>query len=72
MAEPATPAYTTLRYEVADGIATMTLDRPEALNALIVASKQELLAAFERVAADRAVRAVVLTGAGRAFCSART
>ena len=32
----------------------MTLDRPEALNALIVASKQELLAAFERVAADRA------------------
>ena len=69
MAEPAAPAFATLRYEVADAIATITLDRPEALNALTVASKQELLAAFERVAGDRSVRAVVLTGAGRAFCS---
>ena len=69
MAEPAAAAYTTLRYEVADGIATMTLDRPEALNALTVASKQELFAALERVASDPSVRAVVLTGAGRAFCS---
>ena len=69
VAEPAAPAFATLRYEVADAIATITLDRPEALNALTVASKQELLAAFERVAADRSVRAVVLTGAGRAFCS---
>ena len=68
MAEPAAPAFATLRYEVADAIA-ITLDRPEALNALTVASKQELLAAFERVAADQSVRAVVLTGAGRAFCS---
>ena len=69
MAEPAAPAFATLRYEVADAIATITLDRPDALNALTVASKQELLAAFERVAADRSIRAVVLTGAGRAFCS---
>ena len=69
VAEPAAPAFATLRYEVADAIATITLDRPEALNALTVASKQELLAAFERVASDRSVRAVVLTGAGRAFCS---
>ncbi len=58
-----------LRYEVADGIATITLDRPDALNALTVAMKEALLAAFRSVARDRAVRAVVLTGAGRAFCA---
>jgi 2-(1,2-epoxy-1,2-dihydrophenyl)acetyl-CoA isomerase len=58
-----------LRYEVADAIATITLDRPEALNALTIPLKQELLAAFRAVARDRAVRAVVLTGAGRAFCA---
>ena len=58
-----------LRYEVADGIATITLDRPEALNALTVPMKEALLAAFRSVARDRAVRAVVLTGAGRAFCA---
>src|SRR6185503_7024929 len=69
VAEPAAPAFATLRYEVADAVATITLDRPEALNALTVASKRELLAAFERVAGDPSVRAVVLTGAGRAFCS---
>jgi 2-(1,2-epoxy-1,2-dihydrophenyl)acetyl-CoA isomerase len=58
-----------LRYEVADAIATITLDRPEALNALTVPLKTELLAAFRTVARDRGVRAVVLTGAGRAFCA---
>jgi 2-(1,2-epoxy-1,2-dihydrophenyl)acetyl-CoA isomerase len=60
---------TVLRYEVADAIATITLDRPEALNALTVPLKTELLAAFRSVARDRGVRAVVLTGAGRAFCA---
>ena len=69
MAEPAAPAFSTLRYNVADAVATITLDRPDALNALMVASKLELRAAFERVAGDASVRAVVLTGAGRAFCS---
>jgi 2-(1,2-epoxy-1,2-dihydrophenyl)acetyl-CoA isomerase len=63
------PSYTTLRYEVADAIATITLDRPDALNALTIPMKTELLAAFGAVARDRAVRAVVLTGAGRAFCA---
>jgi 2-(1,2-epoxy-1,2-dihydrophenyl)acetyl-CoA isomerase len=58
-----------LRVEVADGIATITLDRPEALNALTVEVKEALLAAFRSVARDRAVRAVVLTGTGRAFCA---
>jgi 2-(1,2-epoxy-1,2-dihydrophenyl)acetyl-CoA isomerase len=58
-----------LRLEIADAVATITLDRPDALNALTVPLKEELLAAFEAVAADSAVRAVVLTGAGRAFCA---
>ena len=58
-----------LRVEIADAVATITLDRPDALNALTIALKEELLAAFETVAADDAVRAVVLTGAGRAFCA---
>jgi len=68
-ADRASPSYTTLRYEVADAIATITLDRPESLNTLTVPLKVELLAAFRAVARDRSVRAVVLTGAGRAFCA---
>jgi 2-(1,2-epoxy-1,2-dihydrophenyl)acetyl-CoA isomerase len=64
----AAPSFTTLRYDVADAIATITLDRPDALNALTVPLKTELLAALRSVARDRSIRAVVLTGAGRAFC----
>jgi 2-(1,2-epoxy-1,2-dihydrophenyl)acetyl-CoA isomerase len=67
--DPAAPTYTTLRYEVADAIATITLDRPEALNALTVPMKTELLAALRAIARERGIRAVVLTGAGRAFCA---
>lgn len=67
--DPAIPSYATLRYEVADAIATITLDRPEALNALTIPMKIELLRALTAVARDRGVRAVVLTGAGRAFCA---
>jgi 2-(1,2-epoxy-1,2-dihydrophenyl)acetyl-CoA isomerase len=62
-------AFENLRYEVAERIATITLDRPEALNSLTVPLKQELLAALKAAARDRAVRAVVLTGTGRAFCA---
>jgi len=51
------------------GVGTITLNRPDALNALTVPMKQELLAAFRRVEHETAVRAVVLTGAGRAFCA---
>jgi 2-(1,2-epoxy-1,2-dihydrophenyl)acetyl-CoA isomerase len=65
----AAPASTCLRFEVADGVATITLDRPDALNALTVPLKTELLAAFRAVARDPGVRAVILTGAGRAFCA---
>ena len=58
-----------IRSEVDGGIATITLDRPEALNALTIPMKTELLAAFRAIGRDRSVRAVVLTGTGRAFCA---
>jgi 2-(1,2-epoxy-1,2-dihydrophenyl)acetyl-CoA isomerase len=58
-----------LRVEILDAIATVTLDRPEALNALTAALKRDLLEALRRIGRDRSVRAVVLTGAGRAFCA---
>jgi 2-(1,2-epoxy-1,2-dihydrophenyl)acetyl-CoA isomerase len=54
--------------EVADGVATVTFNRPEAMNSLDVATKEALLAALRQVADDPAVRCVVLTGTGRAFC----
>ena len=56
------------RYDVSDGVATITLDRPEAMNGLDVATKESLLAAVREAAGDEAVRCVVLTGSGRAFC----
>ena len=59
----------TVRVEVADGVATITLARPEALNALDRPMKAALLAALRRIERDSAVRAVILTGEGRAFCS---
>ena len=54
--------------EVADGVATVTLNRPDAMNSLDVATKEALLAVVRQVAEDPAVRCVVLTGNGRAFC----
>src|SRR5690242_21306806 len=54
--------------EVADGVATITLNRPDAMNSLDVATKEALLAAVRSVAEDAAARCVVLTGSGRAFC----
>ena len=58
-----------LRVEVDGGVATLTLDRPAALNALTVPMKGAVREALESLADDRAVRAVILTGAGRAFCA---
>jgi 2-(1,2-epoxy-1,2-dihydrophenyl)acetyl-CoA isomerase len=55
-------------YAVADGVATITLNRGEAMNSLDVATKQSLLEAVTRAAEDPEVRCVVLTGSGRAFC----
>lgn len=53
----------------AEGICRLTLNRPEALNALSYAAYEELIAAFEAVRVDSKVRVVILTGAGRAFCA---
>ena len=58
-----------LRVETADAVATLTLDRPNALNSLTVPLKEELLRTLRSLSRDQAVRAVVLTGAGRAFCA---
>ena len=55
--------------DVADGVATITLNRPEAYNSLDIATKELLLETVLRVADDPAVRCVVLTGTGRAFCT---
>lgn len=55
-------------YEVTEGLATVTLNRPEAMNALDTETKNALRDALQEAAADGAVRAVLLTGNGRAFC----
>jgi enoyl-CoA hydratase/carnithine racemase len=55
--------------ELADGVLTITLNRPERLNAWTAQMGQELRAAFDRADADDEVRAVVVTGAGRGFCA---
>lgn len=55
--------------ELSDGVLTITLNRPEVLNAFNLDLLRELLAALEAADADDAVRAVILTGAGRAYCA---
>jgi len=61
-------AYDHVVYDVKDGVATITLNRPDAYNALNLALARELFAAVLAVDEDPAVRAVVITGAGKAFC----
>lgn len=61
--------YTHIRYEVTDGIATITLDRPDNLNAFTPEMRTDLLQVCDEIDGDDAVRAVVVTGAGRAFCA---
>jgi len=62
-------SYDTIRYEVEDEIATVTLARPDKLNALNVAMLEELLDVVDQIDADDRIRAVIVTGAGRAFCA---
>lgn len=62
-------AFETIALAVEDGIATITLDRPDRLNAFNGAMMRELVAAFDATDADEAVRAVIVTGAGRGFCA---
>ncbi len=61
--------FTQIRLAVADGIATITLARPDRLNAFTGTMMTELIAAFDATDADDAVRAVIVTGDGRAFCA---
>jgi enoyl-CoA hydratase/carnithine racemase len=61
--------YHAIRYEIADNILTLTLDRPEQLNAFTIQMANELIDAFNRASEDDDVRAIVVTGAGRAFCA---
>jgi enoyl-CoA hydratase/carnithine racemase len=62
-------AFETLELAVDDTIATLTLDRPDVLNAISPLMEREFLEAFDRIDEDDAVRAVVVTGRGRAFCA---
>jgi 2-ketocyclohexanecarboxyl-CoA hydrolase len=63
-------AFRDVRYEVERGLAWITIDRPERMNAFSARTVEELIAAFERAWADRSVGVVALTGAGeRAFCA---
>ena len=62
-------ALKTIRYEVSEGIATLTLNRPEKLNAFTAQMRDEMIAVFDETDRDDAVRAVIVTGAGRAFCA---
>jgi len=61
--------FETILYGVEDDILTITLHRPDKLNAFTGRMMQELIEAFDRADADDAVRAVIVTGAGRAFCA---
>ena len=61
--------FETIRLEVEGGIATLTLNRPEKLNAFNTLMMQEMIAAFDQTDADDSVRVVIVTGAGRAFCA---
>lgn len=61
--------YETLLYAVDESVATITLHRPERMNALTKVLESELRTAIERASRDAEVRAIVLTGAGRAFCA---
>jgi enoyl-CoA hydratase/carnithine racemase len=58
-----------IRYEVADHVLTITLNRPDRLNAFTPTMAAELIEAFDRADADDDVRAVIVTGAGRGFCA---
>ena len=62
-------SFTEIKYDVADKIATITLNRPEKLNAFTGTMMSELIEAFGKADADDDVRAVIVTGAGRGFCA---
>lgn len=64
--------YQQIKYEVEDRILTITLNRPERMNAYTEVMRAELVDAFDHADADDEVRAIIVTGAGRAFVRAWT
>ena len=62
-------SYEHITLDIADGIATITLNRPDKLNAFTGTMMHEMISAFDRTDADDAVKAVIVTGAGRGFCA---
>src|SRR5271156_435269 len=62
-------AYETIKYEVDEQILTITLNRPDKLNAFNAAMQRELIEAFDAADNDDNVRAIIVTGAGRGFCA---
>lgn len=62
-------SFNTIRYEVSEQILTITLNRPDQLNAFTVEMAKELIQAFNQASDDDAVSAIVVTGAGKAFCA---
>src|SRR4030081_1126452 len=62
-------AYVTINYEVAEQILTITLNRPDKLNAFNGTMQKEMIEAFDAADQDENVRAIIVTGAGRGFCA---
>jgi enoyl-CoA hydratase/carnithine racemase len=62
-------SFETLLYKVEDGVATITLNRPDRMNAFTARMMKDVIEVFDVTDADDAVRAIVVTGAGRAFCA---
>ena len=62
-------SYETIKLEIADGVATMTLNRPDRMNAFTDQMVRDMIAAFDETDANDDVRAVIVTGEGRAFCA---
>ncbi|MBK8544388.1 MAG: enoyl-CoA hydratase/isomerase family protein [Caulobacteraceae bacterium] len=62
-------SYETIKLEIANGVATLTLSRPDRMNAFNETMMREMIAAFDVTDADDSVRAVIVTGDGRAFCA---
>ena len=69
MKKPHEPKYSTLACELAGAVRTITLNRPDRRNAISGDMIEDLLAALANAEADHAVRVVILTGAGKSFCS---
>ncbi|MGE0312140.1 MAG: enoyl-CoA hydratase-related protein [Lautropia sp.] len=61
--------YENIRFETDEGVASITLDRPHALNALTLGMMDEVADAMTRIEADASIRALILTGTGRGFCA---